>query len=438
MSQEQDTLLQPPPQPVTTDSLAETATKEPPAAIPPPPRLLYIGQGEVGHACPEQADVMVSDRATTCHILIARSTSRSSSCSSCSSTNDDHLALNGPSPLVSCAHLDGTGYNVSLQNLFDRHYQHHYSSNASSSTTSNPPGKTQRQATPPAIQIQMDLHILGGYLDEGRSSQEISNWLLYQLNELATKYYPVLRCTLQTCVISSLNTTTTTIYASSSSSSPKTTAFRQTQEKYSSQRQERERKVLAPWGRGLACELATGHVFLAWCHVSAMGPDAILRQARLWCNKRNGHDQRLVTVHTPDEGGNEFQIAPFDIVAGSQQLPIPDMLALPDEQLLTMTSTSPECEEEDFCDLIRQTLSLIWNYRTVPNITTTTTSKTAPTTTNRTRDHAPAPPFVHNTVPRRYKRNKEVHIDAAVATAKSGITLCTNDWTLLPPNQCIS
>lgn len=143
----------------------------------------------------------------------------------------------------------------------------------------------------------MELHILGGLLDDNGSSQELSNWLIPQLAHFSAIYRSTFHCTLQTCIISSLNHHTTKSMSSSST---------------------------APWGRGLACDLATGHVYLAWCHASAMGPDAVL----ISTTTTSG-------VHT--EQDSEFVIEAFDL--SRTNLPIPFMLSLSDDQLLSMTST---------------------------------------------------------------------------------------------------
>ena len=362
------------------------------------PRILYIAQGEIGHAIPKQANVIVSDRATTCHILIVRSTSSSSS-------NNNNTVPSPPQvpPLVSCAHLDGPNYDVDLRDLFHHHYQHHHrhnttqhrngpleknnNNNDNNNINNNNINNKERGA------IQVDLHILGGFLDEQGYSQELSNWLLYQLADLTAQYRNVMHCTLQTCVISSMNHDYhhhTEIITTPSTRTRTTTTFPQTS---------RNIGIPSPWGRGLACDLVTGHVFLAWCDWSVMGPDPILRQSRLWCcsstdatttttnNNNNNNNNKaasngsmvassslssttsssqpslmnkgLITVHNETE--NVFVIPPFAIQ--NSTISISYLLSLSNTELLTMTSTSPECEEDDYCDSIRNALSLIQTFQ---------------------------------------------------------------------------
>ena len=393
------------------------------SSLSSPPRILYITQGEIGHAIPKQANVIVSDRATTCHILIVRSTSSSFS----NNNNDNNNTVPSPPqvpPLVSCAHLDGPNYDVDLRDLFHHHYQHHHRHNTTqhrngplennnnnnndddddNNINNNNINNKERGA------IQVDLHILGGFLDEQGYSQELSNWLLYQLADLTAQYRNVMHCTLQTCVISSMNhdhhhdhhhteiltTPSTTTGTTTRTTTTGTTTFPQTS---------RNIGIPSPWGRGLACDLVTGHVFLAWCDWSVMGPDPILRQSRLWCcsstdatttttttnNNNNNNNNKaasngsmvasssssfsssslstssqpslmnigLITVHNETE--NVFVIPPFAIQ--NSTISISYLLSLSNTELLTMTSTSPECEEDDYCDSIRNALSLIQTFQ---------------------------------------------------------------------------
>ena len=273
-------------------------------------RLLYVAQGEMAHAVASQCDVVVSDRATTCHILAVRSTSNSDS--SCC-------------PLVSLTHLDAPNcYDACLRDMMQHHEKHHNNNFSSSSKT-----------------IQMDIHIVGGFEDAKGSSRDISNWLLHLLADLAEEFADTISMTLRHCLITCMNDD-----GSSSSS--------------------------APLARGLAIHVPSGRVFLAKCAHDRMGPAMPLRSARLWAANNNKKHIQLSLVHTTttttetatttsavtttSNHDSIVQIEPFQLRAFSS---LPTLLALPDALLLRYCSTSPDCEEDDFCISLRQTLQFI-------------------------------------------------------------------------------
>lgn len=123
-------------------------------------RILYVGQAEVASCVPLQADVLVSDRATTCHILALHSAS-------------DHNV-----PLSSMTHLDGTKY--CLQDLVAEHTDHH------------------------GLECEITVHVIGGYLDGKGTSQAMTKWLFEELANLADEFTEA-RFTIATAVVSSLN-----------------------------------------------------------------------------------------------------------------------------------------------------------------------------------------------------------------------------------------
>lgn len=255
---------------------------------PQQPRLLYIGQREVGHAIASQADVIFSDRATTCHILIVRSTTTTTS-----------------QPLTSCAHLDGPFYESCLRKIFSRHYQHH----------------TKHASHP---RIYMELHVIGGFLDDKGRSRQLSNWLIYLLADLAADYAGRMSCTLVTCILTRFNS-----------------------------------KEKSPLIRSLACDTASGRIFLARAQdFTVMGPDPILRQARLWSCRPSA--LQLTVVHT-ERHGDLFVIPPFELVS---YVDIDHLLSLSDEELLLKSSSSPDCEEDDYCDSVRRALVLFSRFHT--------------------------------------------------------------------------
>jgi hypothetical protein len=127
-------------------------------------RILYVSQGEIAHAVSLQTDILVSDRATTCHILAWRS---------CSDSN----VL-----LATLTHLDGTTYEKCLRKAMAQHVHHHNGS-----------------------PMQVDLHIVGGYCDSHGTSVSITNWLLPLLADLSAEYQDIMTMSLQTCAVSALN-----------------------------------------------------------------------------------------------------------------------------------------------------------------------------------------------------------------------------------------
>jgi Protein N-terminal asparagine amidohydrolase len=183
-------------------------------------RILSVGQGELAHCTPEQADILVSDKATTCHIVFFKS------------TLDD-------STLVSCTHLDSAGYESCVRGIISEHIAHH-------SRSSSNGGDEKKQDFVNSNKISMDIHILGGFEDE--DARVISNWLLRLLGDLASEYQDDIAMRLQTCVTSLIN----------------------------------DNGYGCPIGRGLAMNVRTGVVFLAKVDASVGGPLPLLRATRLW------------------------------------------------------------------------------------------------------------------------------------------------------------
>eukprot|EP00527_Entomoneis_sp_CCMP2396_P001377 CAMPEP_0198139078 /NCGR_PEP_ID=MMETSP1443-20131203/2412_1 /TAXON_ID=186043 /ORGANISM="Entomoneis sp., Strain CCMP2396" /LENGTH=421 /DNA_ID=CAMNT_0043801081 /DNA_START=63 /DNA_END=1325 /DNA_ORIENTATION=+ len=267
-------------------------------------RLLYVGQGEVGHAVPLQCDTLVSDRATTCHIVMI------------------HSKSNRSVPFSTCTHLDGVEYTSSIASIFQKHQQHH-----------------QQQVNDNNDLIDLDIHIMGGYQDDHGTSVEISNWLVYLLADLAGQYQHSIKCTLQTAAVSCINTTTTDCENGHS-----------------------------PLGRGLAMSTLTGKVWLvAHVDQQVAGPDYICRQLRLWCNNNNSssddddnevvEQKQLTCVHDPQDHKSMFVRQAMNVPAFAPELET--LLRLTDAMLLQYTSTSPSCELPDFCSIVRQTI-LFW------------------------------------------------------------------------------
>lgn len=127
-------------------------------------RFLYVAQGEIAHCTSSQNNFLVSDKATTCHILAMRS---------CSSDRE---------ALCTLTHIDGTGYANSLRAAIEGHASYHGNSSC-----------------------KLDIHVAGGYKDLRGTSRDLSNWLMQELAALAEENLPI-EFTLQTACITSINT----------------------------------------------------------------------------------------------------------------------------------------------------------------------------------------------------------------------------------------
>ena len=272
-------------------------------------KLLYVAQGEVAHAVPFQCDVILSDKATTCHIVALRSESR----------YGDAL------PLSSLAHIDGCGYEQSIRSMFLEHLRHHddsrycdeestdrntevdYDSSSDADTDMNMSASIDDR-------VQVDVHILGGFDDEDSTSSKISTWFLNLLTDIAQEERDSIKITLKTCAVSSMN----------------------------------DDGRFSPIGRGLGIDTSTGEVFLAKADHQVTGPSPVLRSVRLFSNSDQAE---LSLIHSA--ASNDLQIKPF-LFGPFEELP--SLLSLPDHILLQYCSTSPTVEEEDFCRLLRSSL----------------------------------------------------------------------------------
>jgi hypothetical protein len=160
--------------------------------------------------------------------------------------------------------------------------------------------------------IILDVHIVGGFDDKKGSSREISNWLITLLASIAAEEKDSLVITLQTCAISSMN----------------------------------DDGRNSPIGRGLAMNMKTGDTLDATNSRWTFNPFAI-GQVAVSC------PLRLHLIHTYS---NTFCIEPFAYAPFKE---LASLLNLPDDVLLKYTSTSPDCEEDDFCRCIRSTLKFL-------------------------------------------------------------------------------
>jgi hypothetical protein len=256
-----------------------------------PEKVLYIAQGEMGHAIPIQCDVIMSDKATTCHIL------------ACRSESNDAL------PLSSLAHIDGCRYEQSIRSMILEHIQHHKSKRYWEEMKYD--NYSNSAEVDGDDRVHLDIHILGGFDDEDSVSTKISSWLISLLATIALEERDSIKMTLKTCAISSIN----------------------------------DDGRMSPIGRGLALSTLTGEVFLARADHQVTGPLPDLRSVRLFSKP---HMQELSLVHSATS--NDLKIEPF-LFEPFEELPL--LLSLPDEIMLQHCSTSPNVEEEDFCPLLR-------------------------------------------------------------------------------------
>jgi protein N-terminal asparagine amidohydrolase len=187
-------------------------------------RVLYIHQGELGYAIPSQCDVILSDKATTCHILSIQSTS-------------SHALV---PTLTSFSHIDGPLYTECLQEMIETHVRHH--------------NGNERQNQGLAHKVDLLIDVVGGFDDNQGASSEISSWLFQALAYFADEFHDVLTMTIRTCAISCMNGA----------------------------------GDFSPIGRGMGVDLRTGEAFLAKADSSVAGPASQLRSSRIWADGGEG------------------------------------------------------------------------------------------------------------------------------------------------------
>ena len=178
--------------------------------------------------------------------------------------------------------------------------------------------------------IEMELHIVGGYLDKNGTSQSLSSSLIRTFSNLAETHRDKIRISLSTAAISTLNTM-----------------------------EDPQSGHKRPVCRGLGIDTRTGEVFGVSDKLPAEweAPALEVRSARIFCPRRC---KSLSVIHDASSNAGEIRVEPFSY------RPIPSLNSLlhaPDEVLLHATSTSPECESDRFCSDLKRTLSFV---NTVP------------------------------------------------------------------------
>jgi len=289
----------------------------PPKQCPPPHRLITstnsgrvinVQQGEIAHCTPLQADTICSDDATTCHIVALWSHySRS--------TTED-----GDKVLATITHIDGTAYEQCIRDAVNEHVRYHSNHHAKQNMSS---------ATENDGAINMSIHLMGGFNDIEGSSIEITDSILQTLAAVSNecnsysciKGIPRLCMMLETGAVGSANDDGTG----------------------------------SPLGRGLAIDVASGKVFLAEVEDDTQGPEAILRSVRLWASafhkrsRRQSGKLHVIHNHTQDY----ITIEPFFFCPSPAAK---SLLDCSNEELLNITSTSPEVEKPNFAVNVRESL----------------------------------------------------------------------------------
>jgi len=333
-------------------------------------RIINVLQGEIAHCTPSQADVLVSDDATTCHIVALRS------CRSGSEEGEKTIGSASSSiVLATMTHIDGPGYEASIRDAVNEHIKHHSAHPKQSHDTEECKENCIDQNNVGSGTIEMSIHIMGGFNDTGGSSIEITDSVLQTFAALSNEYNaywdssrraPRICMTVKTCAVASAN----------------------------------DNGTGCPLGRGLAMEVATGNIFLAeiedgtmhgsvpssstpptapWngkvkiavnggiplfhpipydsC-ISAQGPDVALRSVRLWASAFHPHggkrEHRLNIIHQSDRdylNVEPFFFRPHTAARG--------MLKCTDEILLQITSTSPKVEKPNFVSKVRESLNFM-------------------------------------------------------------------------------
>jgi hypothetical protein len=180
--------------------------------------IINVIQGEMAHCTPSQADILVSDDATTCHIVAIWS------CHFASESNEGTklTTLDGCSLIATMAHIDEPGYRGYIKNAVNEHVKHHF---AQLQDLGKGTGICSLGV------IEMSMHIMGWFNDHDGSSITTTNNVLQTFAAVLRDYECDcfrLQITLETCTVATANNNETGCLL----------------------------------GRGMAMDVATGKVFL--------------------------------------------------------------------------------------------------------------------------------------------------------------------------------
>ena len=298
------------------------------------PTVLYVAQGEIAHCTFEQADILVSDRATTCHVLALYSY-----------RSGDLLLPNDGIPLCTMMHLDACTYDSCVRNAIEIHSTHHCRSLSPKLSCS----------TKPTV-INLDIHLVGGFKDDDGSSFMITNWIMNLLADIAGEFHetiPELKFTLRTACITAAN---------------------------------HEPLHGGPMVRGLGLLCRTGRIMVVHC--VHPGPALVLRMARLWV-RGHGPDRcgtstsesKLALIHASESECIEVEpLFPFGchcscgFIQNDVRQEFEYLWHLRDDKMfLNYCSTSPAHEEKDFCESTRASFQYIVQYLKQANLVTNIT-----------------------------------------------------------------
>jgi hypothetical protein len=231
-------------------------------------------------------------------------------------------------------HIDSDHYDDCIKRMFQEHvtYHHHHRQQQQQQ-------QQQQYSSSSDEPLEMDIHLVGGYRDKDKTSVKLTKYILQMIANISSKFSSRISMNLDTCVVSSLNDdsillsdTNTTTTTSSSSSMTNISKRR-------------------PIARGMALDVISGSIeLLETIDPSHIGPGYTLRKVRLFSS--SSQSNYLLLVHNPLQ--DELRISPFEWRQQDRQMSL--LLELPDHLLLKYTSTSPECEDEDFCDDMRKSL----------------------------------------------------------------------------------
>jgi len=330
-------------------------------ACPPVP-VIYMHQGEIGHATShqynQQGAVLVSDAATTCHVLAFRSfrSTRNNEHEHEHEHEHGHIDIdididtsikndgknkNEYSIFGSLCHLDSPKYESCIRNTVQDHVDFHQEEGRE---TSDHLTSTSTATSPICIEV----HLVGGYNDAKGASSEITNAIFALLKKLASELTPHVVFHVKTCVVCGLNDSINyridTSNSNSNSNCASPTLFS------------------SPIMRGLAMDVNSGRIVLIKnVDSTLLGPKPTLRRARLWCNGYDSCSREVYMSTVHHRGQDLISIEPFPLKT------FPDIhfyLKVPDDTLLKYTSTSPECEAENYCDEFRETARFLMSTNT--------------------------------------------------------------------------
>lgn len=234
--------------------------------------VLYVGQREMAATTPEDEviNILGTDDATTCHIVVLRHTG---------------------SGAVGLSHFDGSGVPKAAQDL------------------------VSLVKALPCSSGRLELHLIGGFCDEQKTSMELSLKTLQAFHDIQEDLY------LETCCITDMNNIRKTV-------------------------KDKGRAISLPFPNiyGIAVDVKTGEICKA--NFIDHGPEQSLRCARHFTGT-----EEVLNIYDPKS--NTLTIGPFNYSTSDE---IGLLCGLPKEFLREHLSTSPAQEPPHFEDQVRAAL----------------------------------------------------------------------------------